>query len=172
MTKLILCVMLAGAANACRVLSSGEPAAMWLINLGLLVFLRLKISSDIRLGAIVMDVEVLLGVGTTVARLRAAPAISAGAAAPLALPRQAVPPAVAAGSMASNREPAPRPMRRWPVSLTSGAARLFRQPLPDDGGRRVHRKGDISHVTGRAWQRIYSLGWASVGQPVDHEEEL
>ena len=81
MTNLILGVMSTRAAEARHVLSWGEPAAMWLINLGLLVFLGLKITSDIRLGAIVMGVGVLLGVVTMAARLRATPAMSAGAAA-------------------------------------------------------------------------------------------
>ncbi len=44
---------------------------MWLMNLGLLVFFALKIAADIRLGAIVMGICVLLGVGTMLLQLRA-----------------------------------------------------------------------------------------------------
>ena len=49
----------------------GEPAARWLINLGLLAFFALKIAGDSRLGAIVMGIGVLLGVFTMVRRLLA-----------------------------------------------------------------------------------------------------
>ncbi len=50
-----------------------EPAAMWLLNAGLVVFFTLKIAFDSRLGALVMGVGVLLGVGIMIRRLLAGP---------------------------------------------------------------------------------------------------
>lgn len=71
MTNLLMGVYSARTRDAERVLSWGEPTAMWLINLGLLVFFGLKIAADSHLGAIVMGVGVLLGVATMILRLRA-----------------------------------------------------------------------------------------------------
>lgn len=71
MTNLVLAVHSARSESGRQILSWGEPAALWLINLGMLVFFALKITSDIRLGAIVMGVGVVLGVVTMVLRLRA-----------------------------------------------------------------------------------------------------
>jgi len=47
-----------------QLLGWGEPAARWLINLGILVFIGLEIASDNNKGAIVMGIGVLLGVVT------------------------------------------------------------------------------------------------------------
>lgn len=74
MTNLLLGVLSARTWNARRVLSWGESTSMWLINLGILVFLGLKIASDIHTGAIVMGIGVLLGVVTMILRLRASEA--------------------------------------------------------------------------------------------------
>ena len=71
MTNLLLGVYALRTANTKHVVAWGEPVSMWLINLGLLVFFTLKIAADIRLGAIVMGIGVLLGVGTMLLRLRA-----------------------------------------------------------------------------------------------------
>jgi hypothetical protein len=71
MTNLILGLLSARTQDSRHILSWGEPAALWTINLGLLVFLGLKIAVDIRLGAIVMGIGVLLGVVTMLLRLRA-----------------------------------------------------------------------------------------------------
>ena len=71
MTNLLLGVFSARTQDARRVLPWGELAAMWLINLGLLIFFGLHIATDSRLGAIVMGIGVLLGVVTMILRLRA-----------------------------------------------------------------------------------------------------
>ncbi len=71
MTNIILGVDAARTADSAHVLSYGESTARWLINLGMLVFFALKITSDSRLGAIVMGIGVLLGVVTMILRLRA-----------------------------------------------------------------------------------------------------
>lgn len=72
MTNLLLGVAASRAQNSAGVLPWGEPAAMWTINLGLLVFFGLKIAADMRLGALVMGVGVVLGVVTMLLRLRGA----------------------------------------------------------------------------------------------------
>lgn len=69
MTNLILGVLSARAHGRRRVLAWGEPTALWLTNLGLLAFIVLKAAADIRLGAIVMGVGVLVGVATMLVRL-------------------------------------------------------------------------------------------------------
>jgi hypothetical protein len=71
MTNLLLGVLSARSQSARDVWAWGEPAAMWTINLGLLVFIGLKAAADIRLGAIVMGIGVVLGVITMILRLRA-----------------------------------------------------------------------------------------------------
>lgn len=71
MTNLLLGVFSARTQERREVLSWGEPAAMWLINLGLVVFFGLHIATETRLGAIVMGVGVLLGVATMIWRLAA-----------------------------------------------------------------------------------------------------
>jgi hypothetical protein len=70
MTNLLLGVAASRAQNSASVLPWGEPAALWTINLGLLAFFGLKIAADIRLGALVMGVGVVLGVVTMLLRLR------------------------------------------------------------------------------------------------------
>ena len=71
MTNLLLGVFSARTRESADVFSWGEPASLWLINLGLIVFFGLKIATDTRLGAIVMGVGVLLGVVTMIWRLLA-----------------------------------------------------------------------------------------------------
>ena len=71
MTNLLMGVSASRGQNADGVLSWGEPAALWGINLGIVVFLGLKIAADIRLGAIVMGIAVLIGVFTMFRRLQA-----------------------------------------------------------------------------------------------------
>jgi hypothetical protein len=69
MTNLVLAVHFQRADASRSVAAWAEPAAMWLMNLGLIVFLALKISSDVRIGALVMGVGVVLGVATAIYRL-------------------------------------------------------------------------------------------------------
>jgi hypothetical protein len=69
MTNLILGLHALLGKDAAEILPWGEPAAMWLINLGLIVFFALKIAADIRLGAAIMGLGVLLGVTTTLLRI-------------------------------------------------------------------------------------------------------
>jgi hypothetical protein len=71
MTNLIMAVVASRGQEGANVMSWGEPVSMWTINLGILVFLGLKISSDIRIGAMVMGIGVLLGVFTMFRRLLA-----------------------------------------------------------------------------------------------------
>lgn len=73
MTNLILGVIAVRTAAARHVIAWGEPTALWLINLGLVFFLALKIAADIRWGAAVMGVGVVLGVITMIVRLRSQP---------------------------------------------------------------------------------------------------
>jgi hypothetical protein len=71
MTNLLLGVYAARTQDSSAVLAWGEPAARWLINLGLLAFIVLKATSDTRQGAIAMGIGVLLGVFTMIRRLLA-----------------------------------------------------------------------------------------------------
>jgi hypothetical protein len=71
MTNLLMGVSASRGQLADNVLSWGEPAALWGINLGILVFLILKVAADIRLGAIVMGIAVLIGVFTMFRRMQA-----------------------------------------------------------------------------------------------------
>jgi len=71
MTNLLMAVVASRGQASASVLSWGEPAALWTINVGILVFLGLKISSDIRHGAFIMGIGVLLGVFTMFRRLQA-----------------------------------------------------------------------------------------------------
>ncbi len=71
MTNLLMGVVASRAQDGANVMSWGEPAAFWTINLGLLAFFILKISADIRVGAAVMGIGILLGVFTMFRRLRA-----------------------------------------------------------------------------------------------------
>lgn len=78
MTNLLIGVYSIRSQDAMDIMPWGETASMWLINLGLVAFLSLKIASDIRLGALVMGVGVLLGVALMFARLRASAPIREG----------------------------------------------------------------------------------------------
>ncbi|HUF39064.1 MAG TPA: hypothetical protein VMN57_11115 [Anaerolineales bacterium] len=71
MTNLLMAVVGSRAQAGAGVLPWGETAALWIINLGILVFLGLKVSADLRIGAAVMGIGVLLGVFTMFQRLRA-----------------------------------------------------------------------------------------------------
>jgi hypothetical protein len=62
MTNLLLAVVASRGQEATDVLSWGEPVSFWAINLGIIVFLGLKIAVDIRHGAIVMGLGILLAV--------------------------------------------------------------------------------------------------------------
>ncbi len=66
----VLMMVVASRAQESGELPWGESAAFWLINLGLLVFLGLKIAADIRIGAAVMGIGVLLGVAVFFRRLQ------------------------------------------------------------------------------------------------------
>ena len=69
MTNLVLAVHLQRADAQRSLAPWAEPTALWLLNLGLITFLALKIASDVRIGAVVMGVGVVLGVGTALWRL-------------------------------------------------------------------------------------------------------
>ena len=71
MTNLLFGVLSVRAWERRDVVSWGERTSLWLMNLGILVFVGVVALSDSRLGAIVMGVGVLLGVGTFLLRLRA-----------------------------------------------------------------------------------------------------
>jgi hypothetical protein len=71
MTNLIMGVVASRGQAGASVMSWGEVTSLWIINLGILVFLALKITADIRIGAIVMGVGVLLAVFTMFRRLMA-----------------------------------------------------------------------------------------------------
>ncbi len=69
MTNLVLALQLQRADAQRSLAAWAEPAAMWVMNLGLIVFLGLKIASDLRIGAAVMGIGVVLGVLTAIYRL-------------------------------------------------------------------------------------------------------
>lgn len=71
MTNLIMGVVASRGQEGANVMSWGETTSVWLINLGILVFMVLEITSDIRIGAIVMGLGVLLAVFTMFRRLLA-----------------------------------------------------------------------------------------------------
>ena len=71
MTGLILAVIIAFTWEKRGTVAWGDKVALWLIHAGLVLFAVLKITADIRLGAIVMGVGVLVGVYTMLMRLRA-----------------------------------------------------------------------------------------------------
>ena len=79
MTNIILGVDAARAEDAAHVVSWGESASMWLMNIGLVIFYVLKIATDTRLGSIAMGIGVLLGVVTMILRLRASGRVKADA---------------------------------------------------------------------------------------------
>jgi hypothetical protein len=71
MTNLILGVIASRGQAGANVMSWGEVTSMWVINLGILAFLGLKITADIRTGAILMGLGILLAVFTMFRRLLA-----------------------------------------------------------------------------------------------------
>jgi hypothetical protein len=70
MTNLLFLVVRSRAQSGAGVMGWGEPAAFWLMNLGIIVFLWLRVSYDIRIGAAVMGIGVVVGVITYFMRLR------------------------------------------------------------------------------------------------------
>lgn len=81
MTNLILGADSVRSHGASHVLSWAEPLGLWLMNLGVIVFVALKYTSDSRYGAIVMGIGVLVGVGTMLVRLLSREAEMAAASA-------------------------------------------------------------------------------------------
>lgn len=71
MTNLLFGVLVVRSWSNRQILGWGDSTAMWLMNLGLLLFAVLRQAADSRLGAIVMGVGVLIGVATFLLRLRA-----------------------------------------------------------------------------------------------------
>ena len=71
MTNLIMGVVASRGQEAASVLSWGEVTSLWAINLGILAFLGLEIAADIRSGAILMGLGILLAVFTMFRRLLA-----------------------------------------------------------------------------------------------------
>jgi hypothetical protein len=69
MTNLVLALHLERADAQRELIAWAEPATLWLMNLGLIVFLVTRISAEIRTGAIVMGIGVVLGVATVLYRL-------------------------------------------------------------------------------------------------------
>jgi hypothetical protein len=74
MTNLLFGVLSVKTWQRNDVFAWGEKTAMWLMNLGVLVFVGVVAFSDSRLGAIVMGLGVLLGVFTMLMRLNASEA--------------------------------------------------------------------------------------------------
>ena len=71
MTNLIMGVVASRGQEAASVLPWGEVTSLWAINLGILAFLGLEIVADIRSGAILMGLGILLAVFTMFRRLLA-----------------------------------------------------------------------------------------------------
>ncbi|NIV40459.1 MAG: hypothetical protein GWN58_66985, partial [Anaerolineae bacterium] len=61
MTNVLLGVLAVRSGSGSAIWSWGEPTALWLMNLGLILFVALKMAADTRLGAIVMGLGVVLG---------------------------------------------------------------------------------------------------------------
>ena len=72
MTGLIFGVIAAHTWDARATLAWADKAALWLIHGGIILFAVLKVTSDSRLGSIIMGVGILLGVYTMLMRLRSA----------------------------------------------------------------------------------------------------
>jgi hypothetical protein len=70
MTNLLLAVVASRGQAAQDVLSWGEPVSFWLINLGIIAFIGLKIAINIRHGAMIMGLGILLAVFTMFRRLQ------------------------------------------------------------------------------------------------------
>lgn len=69
MTNLLFGVLSAGTTDARTLHTWAEPAAIWGINLGLVAFIAIRIGLDVRHGAILMGLGVLLGVAMMLYRL-------------------------------------------------------------------------------------------------------
>lgn len=69
MTNVLLAVLAARSSEARDVLPWGEPTALWLLNVGMVIFVGLKVAMDVRWAAILMGLGVLLGVVTMISRL-------------------------------------------------------------------------------------------------------
>jgi hypothetical protein len=70
MTNLIMAVIFSRGQEAADVIPWGEAAALWAINMGLILFMALKITADIRHGAIIMGLGILWGVFVMFRRLQ------------------------------------------------------------------------------------------------------
>jgi len=70
MTNLIMGVVYSRGQEGAGVLSWGEPVSFWMINLGIIAFIGMKIAADIRHGAIIMGLGILLGVFVMFRRLQ------------------------------------------------------------------------------------------------------
>lgn len=70
MTNVLFGVVASRGQEASGTLSWGEPVAFWMINLGIIIFVGLKIAADIRHGAIIMGLGILLGVFVMFRRLQ------------------------------------------------------------------------------------------------------
>jgi hypothetical protein len=81
MTNLILGADSVRSHASRHILSWAEPVGLWLMNLGIIVFIGLEYINDSRLGAIVMGIGVLVGVGTMMVRLLSSEGETATAAA-------------------------------------------------------------------------------------------
>ena len=71
MTSLIFGVISARTRESRNVVAAGEKVALWLTHVGIVAFAVLKLTSDSRLGSIVMGIGILIGVYTMLMRLRA-----------------------------------------------------------------------------------------------------
>lgn len=69
MTNLLFGVLSAGTEGRRRLHAWAEPAAMWLLNAGLVVFVALRIATGARHGAVLMGLGVLTGVAVMLYRL-------------------------------------------------------------------------------------------------------
>jgi len=70
MTNLIMSVVYSRGQEGAGVLSWGEPVSFWAINLGIIAFIGLKIAADIRYGAMIMGLGILLGIFVMFRRLQ------------------------------------------------------------------------------------------------------
>lgn len=70
MTNLLLGVVASRAQDGANVMPWGEPLAFWTINIGIIVFMALKITADLRYGAILMGLGILLAVIVMLRRLQ------------------------------------------------------------------------------------------------------
>jgi hypothetical protein len=70
MTNLILCVIAVRTSGVPTQYPWAEPTAMWLLNVGIVVFVTVDAAMGVSHGAAIMGLGVLLGVGTLIRRLQ------------------------------------------------------------------------------------------------------